>query len=321
MQVSIDFFVNVRCFTYNHSLYIRDCLDGFCMQQTSFPYVCAVVDDASNDGEQEIIKSYLQEHFILSDESISKEEETNDYQLIFAQHKTNPNCYFAVYFLKYNHYSIKKPKLPYLQAWNSIKYCAICEGDDFWISPHKLQRQVDFLLSHPNHTLCFHAHYSLFREGIKKTHNTYKRDVEICPIKDLILGGGGVMATNSMLYIGALGNDYRVWAKSSDVGDGPLMLTLAARGLVGYINEIMSCYRVAIDGSWSQRVLRDKKKNKEHYKRTLKSWREFDEWTNYKFHHYVKRKIRKNILHYWLKRYSVIKYCISKFKKLKNKWN
>ncbi len=320
MPVGNDFLVYVRCFTYNHSLFIRECLDGFCMQQTSFHYVCAVVDDASTDGEQEIIKSYLQDHFDLSDEGISRIEDTDDYQLIFARHKTNPNCHFAVYFLKYNHYSIKKSKLPYLQVWNSIKYCAICEGDDFWISPHKLQRQVDFLLSHPKHSLCFHAHYSLKTDGSKKPHVTYQADVEECPIKDLILGGGGFMATNSMLYIGALGNDYRVWAKSSDVGDGPLMMTLAARGQVGYINEIMSCYRVATEGSWTQRVLHDKKKNKEHHKRTLRSWREFDEWTDYKYHRYVKRKIFKNIYHYWLKRNSIIKSCISKFKKFRNKW-
>ena len=178
MPVGNDFLVYVRCFTYNHSLFIRECLDGFCMQQTSFPYVCAVVDDASTDGEQEIIKSYLQDHFDLSDEGISRIEDTDDYQLIFARHKTNPNCHFAVYFLKYNHYSIKKSKLPYLQVWNSIKYCAICEGDDFWISPHKLQRQVDFLLSHPKHTLCFHAHYALKKDGIKKPHVTYQADVE-----------------------------------------------------------------------------------------------------------------------------------------------
>lgn len=321
MVINSDFVVFVRCITFNHSAYIRDCLEGFCMQETDFPYVCAIVDDASTDGEQEIIKAYLQENFNMNDSSVARHEETEDYNLVYAQHKINKNCFFAVYFLKYNHYSIRKPKLKYLEEWLTIKYGALCEGDDYWCSPHKLQRQLDFLESHPHHTLCFHAHYALNNQGIKKKHFQYNRDVDTCPIKDIILGGGGFMATNSMLYIRALGDDWRVWAKSSDVGDGPLMRTLAARGKVGYINEIMSCYRVATDGSWTQRILLDKKKNKEHHKNILLTWKEYDEWTEYKYHKYIKRAIRKNILTYWLKKYPITSLFVTKIKKMKRKWN
>ena len=149
--------VCVECVTYNHSTYIEDAMNGFCMQQTNFPFVCVFIDDASTDREQEVIHNYLQEHFDLGDKSIVINEETEDYIYCYAHHKTNHNCYFAVYYLKYNHYSIKKSNASYIKEWqNNAKYVALCEGDDYWTSPDKLQIQVDFLDSHIDYDMCFH---------------------------------------------------------------------------------------------------------------------------------------------------------------------
>lgn len=313
----IDFKVWVRCLTYNHSKYITDALNGFCMQQTNFPFVCTIMDDSSTDGEQDIIKRYVEENFDLLDaENVSKEG-ADDFTLTFARHKKNKNCYFSVYLLKYNHYTINKPKLPYLDKWSYIKYMALCEGDDFWTHPDKLQIQFNFLESHLEHSLCFHANYSLYSDGTRKEHRPYSDNKEICPVRDIILGGGGYMATATMFYIAELGNDYRIWAKSSPVGDKPLMLTLAERGKVGYINEIMSCYRKASDGSWTQRILMNKEKNKLHHEKTLLSWKEFDAWTDYKYHKLIKKRYYKDIIHYWLKRNGLLNYLINLIKKYK----
>ena len=149
--------VVIRCMTFNQSSFITDAMNGFTMQKTNFPYVCTILDDASTDGEQEVIKKYLQEHFNINDESTVRNEETDDYILTFAQHKTNKNCYFAVLYLKYNHSSIKKSRSPYIKEWeDSAKYIAICEGDDYWIDSNKLQLQVDFLETHPDYMMYFH---------------------------------------------------------------------------------------------------------------------------------------------------------------------
>ena len=149
--------VRVSCMTYNQAPYIEDALNGFCMQETTFPFICTIIDDASTDGEQEVIKHYLQMHFDLSEKSMARKEETDDYFLTFARHKTNHNCYFVVLFLKYNHYRIAKDKFPYILEWlDNVKYNATCEGDDYWIDPHKLQKQVDFLENHPDYVLCCH---------------------------------------------------------------------------------------------------------------------------------------------------------------------
>ena len=149
-----NFLLYTRCMTYNHSSYIVDAMNGFCMQKTTFPFVNVIVDDASTDGEPEVIEQYLQENFNLDDSAVVRREETNDYRLVYAQHKNNKNCYFVVLYLKYNHY-LKKDKQHYYAKWlNSSKYVAICEGDDYWTDPYKLQKQVDFLETHPDFGCC-----------------------------------------------------------------------------------------------------------------------------------------------------------------------
>ena len=126
-----EYMVCVKCLTYNHAPYIEDAMNGFCIQETSFPFVCVIIDDASMDGEQEVIKNYLEHHFDLSDKHAICMEETEDYSLTFARHKSNANCFFAVYLLKYNHDQIKKSKNAYFNEWsNCVQYYANCEGDD-----------------------------------------------------------------------------------------------------------------------------------------------------------------------------------------------
>lgn len=145
--------VCTRCITYNHAPYIEDAMNGFTMQETTFPVITLIIDDASTDGEPEVIRQYLSENF----QEPYRTEETDDYNLICANHKTNENCIFVVFLLKYNHYSIKKPKMPYLSEWlDNSKYHALCEGDDYWTCSQKLQKQVDFLDRHPDFSLCFH---------------------------------------------------------------------------------------------------------------------------------------------------------------------
>ncbi len=309
-----DFLVRVNCMTFNQTKYVRDALDSFCMQKTSFPFVCTIIDDASTDGEPELLKAYLQEHFDMDNKEVVREEEYDTHSLVYAQHKENRNCYFAIILLKYNHHSIRKSKQPYAGKWREVKYYAPCEGDDFWTSPHKLQRQVAFMESHPNHTLCFHASYSLLGNGKKKEHHTYQNDVEEVPMDDIILGGGGYMATNSMIYLQQQSLKKTEWAKGCPVGDSPTMLTLAALGKVGYINVVMSCYRVASEGSWTQRILQDKKNSKEHYKKIQLSWKNFDKWTDFKYHEVIKRKMFKNRIHFWLKRSNLFKRIIKIYK-------
>lgn len=291
---NIKYMVRVSCMTFNHAHYIEDAMNGFCMQETNFPFVCTIIDDCSTDGEQDVIKNYLEEHFDLEDSSVVRNEETDDYFLTFAQHKTNKNCYFAVLFLKYNHYSIRKPKKPYIEEWCDTKYVALCEGDDYWIDSLKLQKQVDFMESHPEHSLCFCAHKAKNPEGKEEIIRRYATDIECCPMEGIILGGGAYMATNSMLFRQSLFVSYLTWVKGCPIGDLPLMLTLAYKGLVGYIDDVMCVYRISATGSWSNRLASSIETRRIHNQAIDKMWRQFDEWSERKYHRIIMKKLRKN---------------------------
>lgn len=160
--------VFVKCITFNHQAYIIDAMNGFCIQKTNFPYVCIIVDDASIDGEQDVIQKYFQEHF-----NVSETNETNDYVMHFGHHKTNEKCYFIIMYLKYNHYSIKKSKVQYYASLqNKAKYIALCEGDDYWIDENKLQVQVDFLEENKEYGMCY-TNFNLLDQKTNRISNNH----------------------------------------------------------------------------------------------------------------------------------------------------
>lgn len=171
-----SFEVCVRCLTFNHADYIGETLNGFTIQKTSFPFVCCIVDDASTDGEQEIIVNYLHDHFDLDNSLTTRKEETDDYVYIYAKHKQNKNCFFAVFLLKYNHYrntELKNRKLQYIAPWNeNAKYISVCEGDDYWIHPNKLQMQYEYMESNPNCGL-IRTNINVFHQEENRIENEY----------------------------------------------------------------------------------------------------------------------------------------------------
>lgn len=251
-QENYRYKVRVSCITYNHATYIENAMNGFCMQETSFPFVCTIVDDASIDGEQEVIKDYMQKHFDLYDTSVSRNEETDDYFLTFAQHKTNKNCFFAVLFLKYNHYSINKPKKNYLKEWNdSSKYIARCEGDDYWVCNAKLEEQVAFMEANPDFSLCFgDVKYYNVDKNISKgnisiiSRNDNKR-IEKYNGKQLfyrVLSSKVHIQTLTVLYRSELIGHIKKNTKRFAMGDTPLWLDLSQQGKIKYIDHVYGVY-------------------------------------------------------------------------------
>lgn len=230
--------VRVSCMTYNHAPYIEDAMNGFCMQETSFPFVCTIVDDASTDGEQEVIKNYLQDHFNLEDDTVVRNEETADYYLTFAQHKTNRNCFFAVVYLKYNHYSITKSKAPYLTEWSKhAKYIAFCEGDDYWLDPNKLKNQVN-LMEITNAGLC----YSKFITDNGNTVHGYPyRGIEQLIVKNRI-------ATLTVMVRTIIYNKYYEDINPKlhgwKMGDYPCWLWMEINSKVVFLDSVVAVYRV-----------------------------------------------------------------------------
>lgn len=139
----VDYKLYVRCFTYNQSAFIVDALNGFAIQKTNFPFACMIVDDCSTDGEQEVIRKWLECECMMSEAKYYEDSITT---VVQVPHKSNSNCTMYVYFFKENLYKQKDKKMVYVAPWREqCQYEAMCEGDDYWIDPLKLQKQVDFL--------------------------------------------------------------------------------------------------------------------------------------------------------------------------------
>ncbi len=119
--------VSIICLAYNHEKYIREALDGFVMQKTDFPFEIVMHDDASTDDTAAIIR---------------------EYEARF------PGLFKPIYQTE-NQYTQEKGRVTKI-VFNAAKgkYIALCEGDDYWTDPLKLQKQVDFMEKHSHISLC-----------------------------------------------------------------------------------------------------------------------------------------------------------------------
>ena len=231
--------VRIQCSTYNHAKYIEDALTGFSMQQTSFPFVCCVMDDASTDGEQEILKRWIDNHCNAEDIEIYDHPLTI---VLKAPDRKNRNCIYAIHLLKYNTWG-KPERRELLGHWRKLcAYEALCEGDDYWIDPLKLQRQVDFMEENSDYSICFHNAVILNervenREKISSFCNFNKNQ----QISTQRLIEGWCIPTASVLY--RVESLAQLKLPGFHSGDYTLELALASVGKVYYINRYMSVYR------------------------------------------------------------------------------
>jgi len=234
-MANVSYLVRTFCATYNHESYITDALKGFVMQETSFPVVYTIVDDASTDKTAEVLRQFVNDHFVVSLLDGGYDKDTDFGHVTFARHKTNTNCFFAVIYLKENHYSQKKSKAPYLTEWMDTKYIALCEGDDYWIDPLKLQKQVDFMEEHEDYSMCFHRVGVLGDNTIDLQKDLQERDYSAREIYER-----WTVPTCSVLY-----RKGKPFESNSRIvfGDIFLFLQLAERGRMRCIDFEGGVYR------------------------------------------------------------------------------
>lgn len=136
-QPEREYTVLIHCTTYNHGKYIKNALEGFVMQKCSYSFCAIIIDDCSTDNNAEIIREYAEKY---------------------------PDIIKPI-LLGENHMQRGILRDPYFEKWHKCaKYLAQCEGDDYWVDPYKLQKQVDFLESHPDHNLV-HSYYRTVDEN------------------------------------------------------------------------------------------------------------------------------------------------------------
>lgn len=224
--------VSIICLTYNQKHFLRDCLDGFVSQKTNFRFEAIVHDDASTDGSQDLIREYEEKY---------------------------PDIIKPIY-EKENQYSKHDGSLDRIVNDRCTgKYIALCEGDDFWTDPYKLQKQVDFLESHPDYTMVHTRFNYLYNNDnsiqsdesdhirIENIINTNPNDIPFHILED----NHYRIQTLTVLYRNHL-IDLEEQLRESSLflmGDTQLWMNLTLYGKVYYLPEVTSVYRVSANSA------------------------------------------------------------------------
>ena len=215
--------VSVLMLAYNHEKFIRQALDGIFMQTTKFNVEVVIGEDKSTDNTREILLEYAKLY---------------PGALVLILNETNRGA-----------------GINQIAALNACrgKYVAICEGDDYWTEPNKLQLQVDFLELNPEFAICFHRVYELENKE-KKVSSLYgSSKEETYTIQDL--AKENIMHTPSVVYRNGLIGGFPEWFHESPVGDYVLHMLNARHGKIKYLPDVMAVYRIHAEGSWSKKDL------------------------------------------------------------------
>lgn len=211
--------VSISVVTYNHSNFIKQCLDGILMQKTNFPFEIILGEDESSDGTREICIEYANKY-------------SNKINLFLRSRKDviyingNPTG-------RYNF-------IENLKASKS-KYIALCEGDDYWTDPLKLQKQVDFLEANSNYSGCFH-----YTQAINENNELGRMFGEHSNKLDFnaedTFSTLALFHTSSFVFLrSALA--YPEWFSKIVSGDMALFSIIASKGKLRCLPEEMSIYR------------------------------------------------------------------------------
>ena len=220
-----EILVSIRCAVYNHEPYIRQCLDGFVMQKTNFRFEAIVHDDASTDNSASIIREYAGKY---------------------------PEIIRPIYETE-NQFSKKDGSLMRIitEACHG-KYYASCEGDDYWTDPLKLQKQVDYMESHPECAM-------VFGNAIEHWEDNFRTDKLFAEIEErdytgVELSDKWIVPTATTLYKSEVYDTplakLSVLSGRFFANDLPLCLSCAAMGSIHAFSDVFSVYRRLPSGFW-----------------------------------------------------------------------
>ncbi len=218
--------VSVCVQAYNQENYIRKCLDGILMQETNFPFEVILGEDDSSDTTREICQFYAAKY--------------PDKIRLFLRGRKDVIYIDGNVTGRFNFVSnIKNSK---------GKYIALCEGDDYWTDPKKLQKQVEFLEGHPDFAICFHAVSVLLQESNSIQKDTITRKVSAeTSVEEL--SKGNYIHTPSVMFK----NDFKIpkWFYKSPTGDWALYMILLKGRKIMKLEDNMAVYRKHDKGLWS----------------------------------------------------------------------
>ena len=247
--------VSIICNTYNHEKYIEDAIKGFVCQKTDFKYEICIHDDASTDHTKEIIQKYERLYPDLIHAIIQSE---NQYSKGISVNAINT-------------------------ARAKGEYIAFCEGDDYWIDPYKLQKQVNLFEKYPDCALVVHGSLIVNARNRFARRKWLLTQEERKLTFDEILASRGIVAAHNTYMYRNMENTFPEFFKNLGVWDTTRCIYFGLNNSVYYIPEIMSVYRVGIKGSWNDRVRLDSAKLVKHYQKEINFYQQLNQYTQLKY--------------------------------------
>lgn len=237
--------VSICLITYNHEDFIAQAIESVLMQQTSFAYEVVIGEDCSTDRTRAIVLDY-QHRF------------PEKIRVLPSPHNLGLPRNFARTF----------------QACRA-PYIAMMDGDDYWASPDKLQKQVEWLDAHPDCALCCHAfrvHHDHEPQPVDAIHGS---DREIVTFADLPIWPP--IATSSVLLRAAHVGGLPTWFADLPAEDFTTYLLAALRGHIRYLPEAMSVYRIHATGMWSSKPMIERARHNARVLEMFRAHLELDE--------------------------------------------
>lgn len=220
----MNYLVDILMPVYNHQQFLEQALQSIVSQKTNFNFRLVVGEDCSTDKSRIIIEKFQ---------------------------KNYPNI-IVPFFRKKNIGAHQNSKL--LFAEMASKYVAICEGDDYWTDPCKLQKQVDFLESNTEFAMCFTNHITINQLGevidnksdfVRQNRNLNHEDILA---NNYFIGTASVLIKRETLpqpfptiYFNAPNGDYLLYSLATKFGD------------VAFLDFYSAAYRIHDNGIWTSR--------------------------------------------------------------------
>jgi glycosyltransferase involved in cell wall biosynthesis len=265
--------------TYNHAGFIAEAIEGVMAQKADFTVELLIADDCSNDETEKICREYAERYpdrirYIRREENIGM-----------------------------------MPNFIDLLRRCDGEYIAICEGDDYWIDERKLQKQADFLESHPDYSFCAHSHYFLTRGELTEANRDVLEAEKSMSTEDYMLDPH-FQTASYFFRRSAMPEKFPDWFSEVLAGDHFLVLLLSLKGKIGFLNQRMSVFRTS---DTSVTIASGPLRIKENFVRHL---RIFDADTGFRFHDTLDTVIRRWDLVY--KPYEPISYAEKLIHLIKN---
>ena len=245
--------VSVLMITYNQDQFVGQAIESVLSQQVDFEYELVIGEDCSTDRTREIVASFGAKfpdriRLLLPKSNLGMQE---NFKATLAA------C--------------------------SGQYVAVLEGDDYWTSPLKLKRQVEFLDAHSDCAICFHSVVRSWPGQPESILPESRYQQDRYTTRDLLFFN--FIPTCSVVFRRGLFGELPDWMGTLGFSDWPIHILNSECGSIGFINQTMGVYRIHSEGAWSGRT------SSQRWSDIVRFYEVIDAHLKFKYHGVIKRRV------------------------------